>query len=399
MLAGKLSGRFGVPALLFFLLVGMAAGSDGAGGIEFTDAPLAATVGSVALAFILFSGGLDTRWQQVRPLLGPGLLLATVGTAGHGSRRWSGSFACFFDLPLPYGLLTGAIVSSTDAAAVFSVLRSKGIALRGRVRPLLELESASNDPMAVFLVIGITELITHPEADGWSLVLLFLRQMGLGAIIGLVLARAAVWLLNKIKLEYEGLYPVLTVGLVLLIFSAAAAVEGSGFLAVYIAGVTLSRHRLIHKRSIGRFHDGVGWLMQIAMFLVLGLLVFPTQLPAVAWRGVGLALVLMLVARPLAIWLSLAFTSFNWRDKLLISWVGLRGAVPIVLATFPLAAGVPFAGDIFNVVFFVVFLSVALQGTSISVASRLIGVDDDTSDHAGDRPELVTGGPERTGDN
>ncbi len=393
-LAGKLSGRFGVPALLFFLVVGMAAGSDGLGGIEFTDAPLAATVGSVALAFILFSGGLDTKWQRVRPLLGPGLLLATFGTLTTAVIAGVAA-SVFFDLPLPYGFLTGAIVSSTDAAAVFSVLRSRGIALRGGVRPLLELESASNDPMAVFLVIGITELITVPEADGWLLVILFLRQMVLGAIIGLVLARAAVWLLNRIKLEYEGLYPVLTVGLVVLIFSAASAVEGSGFLAVYLAGVTLSRHRLIHKRSIARFHDGVGWLMQIAMFLVLGLLVFPTQLPAVALRGVGLALMLMLVARPVAVWLSLGFTGFSWRDKLLISWVGLRGAVPIVLATFPLAAGVPLAGDIFNVVFFVVFLSVALQGTTISTAARLIGVDDDASDHAGDRPELVTGGPER----
>ncbi|MGH8957601.1 MAG: potassium/proton antiporter [Acidimicrobiia bacterium] len=389
-LAGKLSGRFGVPALLLFLVIGMLAGSDGPGGVDFTNAPLAASVGSIALAFILFSGGLDTRWRAVQPVLWPGISLATVGTLITGAIA-GGAAIYIFDFPPLFGLLAGSIISSTDAAAVFSVLRSRGIALRGGVRALLELESATNDPMAVFLTIGLSELIINAEAEPISLVFLFVRHMVLGAVVGIALAQAAVWLLNKIKLEYEGLYPVLTLAIVLLIFSATSAIEGSGFLAVYLAGLTMSRHRLIHKRSLARFHDGVGWLMQIAMFLVLGLLVFPSQLPELALPSLGLALVLMFVARPVAVWITLAPTSFSWREKALISWVGLRGALPIVLATFPLAAGVPLAPEIFNVVFFVVFLSVALQGTTIARVARWLGVAD-TKAAEGDRPELITGG-------
>ncbi|HJU50905.1 MAG TPA: potassium/proton antiporter [Acidimicrobiia bacterium] len=389
-LAGKLSSRFGVPALLLFLLIGMLAGSDGPGGIDFTNAPLAAAVGSIALALILFSGGLDTRWQAVRPVLWSGISLATVGTLITGAV--AGLAAVYiFDYPLLFGLLAGSIISSTDAAAVFSILRSRGIGLRGKLRPLLELESATNDPMAVFLTLGLSELIVGSETEPISLVFLFIRQMGLGALVGIAFARAAVWVLNKIKLEYEGLYPVLTLAIVLLVFSAASAVEGSGFLAVYLAGLTMSRHRLIHKRSLARFHDGVGWLMQIAMFLVLGLLVFPSQIPGVAPPSLGLALVLMFIARPLAVWVTLIFSGFSWREKALIAWVGLRGALPIVLATFPLAAGVPLAPEIFNVVFFVVLLSVALQGTTIARIASWLGVVDTTAAE-GDRPELVTGG-------
>lgn len=392
-LAGKLSSRFGVPALLLFLLIGMLAGSDGPGGIDFTNAPLAAAVGSIALALILFSGGLDTRWQAVRPVLWSGIFLATVGTLITGA---VGGLAAvyIFDYPLLFGLLAGSIISSTDAAAVFSILRSRGIGLRGKLRPLLELESATNDPMAVFLTIGLSELIVSAETEPISLVFLFIRQMGLGALVGIALARAAVWALNKIKLEYEGLYPVLTLAIVLLIFSATSAIEGSGFLAVYLAGLTMSRHRLIHKRSLARFHDGIGWLMQIAMFLVLGLLVFPSQIPGVALPSLGLALVLMFVARPLAVWITLAYRGFSWREKALIAWVGLRGALPIVLATFPLAAGVPLAPEIFNVVFFIVLLSVALQGTTIARVAHWLRVVD-TVAAEGDRPELVTGGDER----
>jgi cell volume regulation protein A len=323
-------------------------------------------------------------------VLWPGISLATIGTLITGAVA-GGAAIFIFDFPPTFGLLTGAIISSTDAAAVFSVLRSRGIALRSKVRGLLELESATNDPMAVFLTIGLSELIINADAEPISLVFLFVRQMALGALVGIVLAQAAVWLLNKIKLEYEGLYPVLTLAIVLLIFSATSAIEGSGFLAVYLAGLTMSRHRLIHKRSLSRFHDGIGWLMQIAMFLVLGLLVFPSQLPEVALPSLGLALVLMFVARPVAVWLTLGPTGFSWREKALISWVGLRGALPIVLATFPLAAGVPLAPEIFNVVFFVVFLSVALQGPTIAQVARWLGVAD-TKEAEGDRPELITGG-------
>jgi cell volume regulation protein A len=388
-LAGKVSGRFGIPALLLFLVIGMLAGSDGPGGIAFDDADLTLQAGSVALAFILFSGGLDTRWQLVRPVLLPGISLVTVGTIVTAAVAGVAA-SVIFDFPLLVGLLVGVIVSPTDAAAVFSVLRARSIGLRRGLRPLLEFESASNDPMAVILTIGLIELILTPEASPATMVLLFLREVTLGSVIGIVLAYGAIWLMNRLRLEYEGLYPVLTVAFVLLIFSAATAVEGSGFLAVYLAAVTMSRHRLIHKRSITRFHDGVGWLMQIAMFLLLGLLVFPSELPSVALPGLGLAMALMFLARPLAVVVALLPFHFTWKDRALVSWVGLRGAVPIVLATFPLAAGVESAGVIFHAVFFVVFLSVAVQGTTISLVANWLGLGKNTVES--DRPELITGG-------
>jgi potassium/hydrogen antiporter len=297
-----------------------------------------------------------------------------------------------FDIPIALGLLVGAIISSTDAAAVFSVLRSRGMGLRGRLRPLLELESASNDPMAVFLTIGFTALVTQPDASVVGFAWLFVRQMTLGAVTGIVLALLAVRLVNWLRLEYEGLYPVLTVAIVLGIFSTTAAVGGSPFLALYLAGITMARHRFIHKRSLTRFHDGIGWLMQIAMFLILGLLVFPSQLPSVAGPGLALAAVLMLVARPVAVWLSLLGRSWNARERWLVSWVGLRGAVPIILATFPLAAGVQGADTIFNAVFFVVFLSVALQGTTIPPVARFLGLEAPGPDRTGEREEIMVGG-------
>lgn len=239
-LAGKVSGRFGIPALLLFLVIGMLAGSDGPGGIEFVNAELTTQVGSVALAFILFSGGLDTRWNLVRPVLWPGLSLATIGIIVTATIAGIAA-SVIFDFPILIGLLVGVIVSPTDAAAVFSVLRARSIGLRRGLRPLLEFESASNDPMAVILTIGITELIASPEVSTASLALLVVRQFALGAALGLLLAHGAIWLTNKLRLEYEGLYPVLTVAVVLLIFSATTAVEGSGFLAVYLAGLTMAR--------------------------------------------------------------------------------------------------------------------------------------------------------------
>lgn len=388
-LAGKVSGRFGIPALLLFLIIGMAAGSDGPGGIEFIDASLTSQVGSLALAFILFSGGLDTLWSRVKPVLLPGLSLATIGIVVTAAVAGVAA-SMIFDFPILVGLLLGVIVSPTDAAAVFSVLRARSIGLRRGLRPLLEFESASNDPIAVILTIGITELIVAPGASAASLALLVVREFALGAVIGLVMAQGAIWLINRLRLEYEGLYPVLTVAIVLLVFSATTALEGSGFLAVYLAGLSMSRHRLIHKRTISRFHEGVSWLMQIAMFLLLGLLVFPSELPTIALPGLGLALVLMFLARPIAVAVALLPFHFTWRDKALLSWVGLRGAVPIVLATFPLSAGVARADTIFHAVFFVVFLSVAVQGTTISTVAGWLRLDKDTAES--DRPELITGG-------
>ncbi|MFZ0013908.1 MAG: potassium/proton antiporter [Acidimicrobiia bacterium] len=372
-LAGKVSGRFGIPAILLFLAIGMLAGSDGPGGIEFEDAGVASSIGAVALAYILFSGGLDTRWPAVRPVLRPGILLATAGTLITAFVAGLGAWL-LFGTSLTVGLLMGAIISSTDAAAVFSVLRSRGVNLKGRLRPLLEFESGSNDPMAVFLTIGLTTLLTQPGVSTGDLILLFVKQMTLGAIVGVLLAAGAAWVINHIRLEYEGLYPVFTVALVIFIYSLTAWMGGSGFLAVYLAGLTMGRRRLVHKRSLMRFHDGIGWLMQIVMFLILGLLVFPSELPAVILPGLGLTAVLMLVARPLAVFSTLRPSRWTGRERTFISWVGLRGAVPIVLATFPLAERVERADLIFDAVFFVVLVSVLLQGTTIPTAAQRLGV-------------------------
>ncbi len=374
-IASKASGRVGVPALLLFLLIGMLAGSDGPGGIHFDNPWLAQSLGVVALAFILFAGGMDTEWAIVRNVLGPGLALSTLGVAiTAGLVGWFATAA--LGMTWFEGLLIGAIVSSTDAAAVFSVMRSRYVSLRSPLKPLLELESGSNDPMAVFLTIGMISLITGASTSALDLFPMFVRQMALGAAIGYGIGKLMVMLVNRLRLEYEGLYPVLTLSLVLLTYSASAWLGGNGFLAVYLAGLMMGNSDFIHKRSLMRFHDGLAWLMQIAMFLTLGLQVFPTQLVPIAGTGILLALFLMFLARPLAVFATLGFTRFNMREKTMVAWVGLRGAVPIILATFPLLAGIPQATMIFNLVFFIVLTSVLLQGTSIPLVARWLRVDE-----------------------
>ena len=373
-LVSKISDRYGVPALLLFLILGMLAGSDGPGGIYFDDPALAQSIGILALVLILFSGGLSTEWEQVRPALKEGALLATFGVLI--TALVVGLFASFMlDLELIEGLLLGAIVSSTDAAAVFSVLRSKNVDLKGKLKPLLELESGSNDPMAIFLTVGLIQLISHPGLPLVSLLGLFFQQMLLGAVLGLGMGRAMLWLINRIQLGYEGLYPVLTLALMFLTFGVTDALGGSGFLAVYLAGIVLGHHDFIHKRSLLRFHDGMAWIMQIAMFLTLGLLVFPSEILPIIGTGLLVAACLMFVARPLSVFLSLLPSRLNWREKSFISWVGLRGAAPIILATFPLLAGLEQADLIFNIVFFVVLTSVLLQGTSIPFSAKWLKVD------------------------
>jgi cell volume regulation protein A len=372
-LASKASGRLGVPALVIFLGIGMLAGSDGIGGIYFDDPFLAQFVGVIALAFILFAGGLDTSWKLVRPVLTRALLLATLGvfiSAGIlGLFAWQ-----VLGFSLLEGMLLGAIVSSTDAAAVFTAMRARSTKLKGAVEPLLELESGSNDPMAIFLTMGLTMLIMTPGASVISLAPQFVWQMGAGAVLGLAAGWLAVQIINRIRLQVDGLYVVLTIAAMMVAYAGTALLGGNGFLAVYIAGIYMGQQNFVHKRSLMHMHDGLAWLMQIAMFLTLGLLVFPSQLPAVAGSAIAAALVLMFVARPIAVFLCLSFSRFNWREKLLVSWVGLRGSVPIILATFPLLAGVPQANTIFNHVFFIVVVSVLVQGTSISLVARWLGL-------------------------
>ncbi|MFN3217677.1 MAG: potassium/proton antiporter [Acidimicrobiales bacterium] len=392
-LTSKLSSRIGVPALLLFLGVGMLAGSDGPGGIAFDNAELAQSLGVIALAFILFSGGLDTSWREARPVLPQGIALASVGVLSTAAIVGIGAI-WILDVPLATGLLVGAIVSSTDAAAVFAVLRSRNIGLRRPIRPLLELESGSNDPMAVFLTIGFLELVTQPDSTALGMLPLFASQMAVGAAVGFGAGYLGVWSLNRIRLDYDGLYPVFALALVGATYGVAALLQGSGFLAVYIAGIIGSRNRFIHKQSLMRFLDGIAWVGQIGMFVVLGLLVFPSDLPDVALEGLLIAGILIFVARPIAVFLSLTPFRTPWREQALIGWVGLRGAAPIILATFPLMEGAEDADLIFDVVFFTVLTSVLIQGTTISLAARWLGVTEPMPQRTAWPFELVTPTPD-----
>ncbi len=390
--SSKISGKLGIPALLLFLAIGMLAGSEGPGGIYFDDAWAAQFLGVVALVFILFAGGLDTEWTSVRPVLAQGVALATVGVLVSAILvAWFATVVLGFSLL--EGLLLGAIVSSTDAAAVFAVLRSKGIKLKSGLRPLIELESGSNDPMAVFLTVALTELLARAASAnpslatagsnglislGWSIVGLapeFAIEMVLGSVLGYLLGRGMVLLVNRIRLDYEGLYPVLTMASMLLVYAGTTVVRGNGFLAVYIAGLVVGNSDFIHKRSLTRFHDGFAWLMQIAMFLTLGLLVFPSHIMPIIGSGVLVAIFLMFIARPVSVFISLLFAKLGVGEKAFIGWVGLRGAVPIILATFPLLAGVPKASTIFNMVFFIVLFSVLLQGTTLGLVATWLKVE------------------------
>lgn len=370
----KFFSRFGLPSLLLFLAIGMLAGSEGLGGIHFDNILLAKSLGVVALVYILFSGGLDTDWQTVRPVVWPALTLSLLGTLT--TATFIGFFTVYvLKFSLLEGFLLGAVVSSTDAAAVFSILRSRSISLKKRLKPLLEFESGSNDPMAVFMTMGIISIIESPQFDAASLGWFFAKQMILGALAGFVMSRIITAVINRLNLEYEGLYPVLTTSLVLFTYALASFFDGNGFLAVYLAGLLLSKRSFFYKKNLLRFHDGLAWLMQIAMFLTLGLLVFPSQLIPVIIPGILVSLFLMFIARPLSIHLCLLPFKFSMNEKHMISWVGLRGAAPIILATFVLMADTPNALTIFNIVFFVVITSVLLQGTTLSRVAKLLKVD------------------------
>ncbi len=372
-IAGKTSYRFGVPTLLLFLGIGMLAGSEGIIGIEFSDPQIAQFIGIVSLNFILFSGGLDTSWKTVRPVVKQGILLSTVGVlltaVSLGTFVW-----LITDFTIYESMLLGSIVSSTDAAAVFSILRSKSLALKGSLRPTLEMESGSNDPMAFVLVIVFLNLVVNQDQGIVAMIPVILQQMLVGGLAGYVFGRLSKFVINKIDLGFEGLYPVLSIALMFIIFSATDVMGGNGFLAIYISAVYLGNQDLIHKKTIMRMYDGLAWLMQIVLFLTLGLLVFPSQV--VPFIGVGLlvSLFLILVARPVGVLLSLMFFRMKFRRRLYISWVGLRGAVPIVFATYPLLAGIDKANMIFNIVFFVSVTSVLIQGTTLSLFAKWLHV-------------------------
>ncbi len=369
----KYFDNFGIPILLLFLTVGMIAGQEGIGKIHFGDARLAQTTGIIALTLILFSAGLDTKWHEVRTVVRPAAMLSTLGVL-ITAMITAFSAVLFLGLPLETGLVLGAIISSTDAAAVFALLRSRNVNLRPPLRPLLELESGSNDPMAIFLTLAFIQISIIPETSVISIFLLFFLQMGVGAVVGVASGRAIVYILNRLKLFYEGLYPVFCLALLALTYAIATLLRGSGFLAVYLAGMIIGNSYIVQKRSILRFFDGFAWLGQITMFLCLGLLVFPSRITMVIIPGLIISAILMFVARPISVFVSLISSGLKLPEKVLVSWIGLRGAVPIILATYPVLAGIYNAELIFNIVFFVVLTSALLQGWSLPPVAKILKV-------------------------
>lgn len=392
-LSSRVAARFGIPALLLFLSVGMLAGSDGPVGIHFDDPRIAMLIGSVALSLILFDGGLQTDVTQIsRRILRAGFLLSTVGVVV--TAVIVALFAVhLLGFSLLEGFLLGSIVSSTDAAAVFSVLRTRGIALSDRLKRLIEFESGSNDPTAVFLTVTATSLLMGSGSPDvrWLPLQFVIRMLGAG-VIGWTGGKILAWLLNRIDLEHDGLYPVLTLATVGCAFGFSESVGTSGFMAVYAMGLTMSAERFIHKKSLIRFHGGAAWLMQVTMFLALGLLVFPSQLFPQIRPALAVSTVLIFIARPVATFVSLLGSGLSVREKIMVSWVGLRGAAPVVLATFPMVAGLGISHTIFNIVFVVVIMSVLFQGPSVGRSARLLGIAEPHGGHRPDPLELEAAG-------
>lgn len=373
-LLSRASGRSGLPVAMLFLGIGMVAGSDGPGGIAFNDYGSAFRLGTVALVLILFDGGLNTPLSAVRAAIRPASVLATVGVVGTAvlmalAAHW------LFGFEWRMALLLGAIVSSTDAAAVFSVLRGSGLHLKRRVGTTLELESGLNDPMAVILTVALTQNLARGEAlNGWALLLESVVQMAVGGAMGLGLGLGGRLIIKRLRLQVAGLYPVMTLALAFLAFGLPTLFQGSGFLAVYAVGVLLGNETLRYRTGLLRVHDALAWLAQVAMFLVLGLLVYPRELLDVAWVGLGLSLFLAFIARPLSVLLCLLPFRFPAGEIVYTGWVGLRGAVPIILATYPVLAGAPGAHALFNVVFFIVVVNGFIPGTTVPWVTRKLGL-------------------------
>lgn len=385
-IAVKAGSRFWIPALLLFLAIGMFFGSDGLG-IQFSNPGIAQFVGIVALNIILFSGGMDTLMTDIKPVAGKGIALATVGVLLN--TLLTGLFIYLFfhilfhfeSLSIPESMLMAAVMSSTDSASVFSILRSRNIKLKQGIGQILELESGSNDPMAYMLTILIIGYIQNGGISFSDALVTLGLQLGVGVLLGFVLGKLAVWFVNKVNIVNSALYPILLLGLIFLTFSVTNLAQGNGFLAVYIAGLIFGNSKIIHKNIITTFFDSFVWLWQIIMFLTLGLLVNPHELLEVWVIAVAVGLFMILVARPAAVFLSLLpFRNLCTRSKLYVSWMGLRGAVPIIFATYPLTAGIDNAHLIFNVVFFITILSLLLQGTTASLFARKLRVLDETTD-------------------
>ena len=361
--ANRISIRYGIPSLLFFLGLGMVTGSDGLG-IQFNNAHLANYAGTFALAFILFSGGLDTKWAEIKPTLKRGSILSTLGVLLTAIFL----FICTrYILRLSYeiSLLLSVIVSSTDAPAVFSILRSQKQELKSGLKPLLEFESGSNDPMAVLLSLGALNSLSDPDFSLYATLQNFVWQMSLGLAAGYVFGQLSCYVLRRWNLVYPGLYPVFGISVVLLTYSLTQLLDGNGFLAVYIAGIIMGNTVFLYRRHFINFQDSLAWIMQIGMFLLLGLLVNPHELPAVFPISLLCAAFLIFIARPLAVFICLYQSTYTTAEKIFISWAGFKGAVPIILATYPLMYNYPDSSYLFNIIFFLVILSVLVQGNSL----------------------------------
>jgi potassium/hydrogen antiporter len=390
--ASLLAQRIRLPGLLLFLGLGMAIGSDGLDWIDFSDYELARTIGIVALALILFEGGLTAGFDAIRPVLRPALSLALVGT--FVTAAITGAAAIWlFDLSTLEGLLLGSVIASTDGAAIFALLR--GSALRRKLARTLEAESGFNDPVAILLVLGFIDWIRKPDYGAADMALLFAQELVIGAAVGAAVGWLAIGGLQRLRIDTAGLYPVATLATAALAFGGADTLGGSGFLATYVAGLALGSARIPAKRTVTVFHEGLAWVAQISMFVALGLLVFPSKLDEVALDGTVLALVLVFVARPVATFVSTAFERFETADRVVLGWAGLRGAVPVVLAIYPVIDHVQDAGRFFNIVFFAVVISTLLQGTTLEPLARRLGVT--TSEPALPRPLAETGTIRRLG--
>lgn len=384
--ASLLAGRLRIPGLVLFLGVGMLVGSDGLGLISFTDYELARTIGIIALALILFEGGLAAGYREIRPVLGSAVSLATVGTLV--TAMVTGLVAHWLlDLTLLQGMLVGAIVSATDGAAIFALLR--GSTLKRRLARTLEGEAGMNDPVAVLLVLGFIEWIANPDYGFVEMVGQFVQELGIGALVGIGVGWLAVQAFRRAQLATGGLYPVASIAVAAIAYGAADVLHGSGFLAVYLAGLAMGSASLPARQTVHAFHDGLAWVAQLTMFLTLGLLVFPSDLDEIVWEGTLIAVVLVFVARPLAVVVATAFAPLGVADRLVLGWAGLRGAVPVVLATFPVIEGVEGSVTFFNIAFFAVLLSTILQGTTFEPIARALGAT--TEEPALPRPLVEVG--------
>ena len=375
---GKTGYRFGVPALLLFLLVGMLFGSDGLG-LQFHNAKIAQFIGMVALSVILFSGGMDTKFKEIRPILSPGIVLSTVGVfltaLFTGLFIWylSGMSWTNIHFPLITSLLLASTMSSTDSASVFAILRSQKMNLKHNLRPMLELESGSNDPMAYMLTIVLIQFIQSDGMGTGNIIGSFIIQFLVGAAAGYILGKLAILILNKINIDNQSLYPILLLTFVFFTFAITDLLRGNGYLAVYIAGMMVGNHKITFRKEIATFMDGLTWLFQIIMFLMLGLLVNPHEMIEVAVVALLIGVFMIVIGRPLSVFLCLLpFRKITLKSRLFVSWVGLRGAVPIIFATYPVVANVEGSNMIFNIVFFITIVSLIVQGTSVSFVARLL---------------------------